>query len=313
MSLSDYKCFSSQKLTTPGGMNWRGTWGIPGVYQFGDVVEGPDGEGYVCIDLDGNIGSTPGTAPAVWQLLSSGTATATSLTAANGSGITVGEPTTNNFTVATNLVAGSGIGLTPSGINTSLTVANTGILGITSGTGISQSGAGNSPTINNTGVLTVAGSTTVSVGGTAQNPIISTTQAFTDLSPGAPTPIPTATLVGPGTANITIPLLGTPNIPTVQGAVYNLSGVFAVTATNTAGPYGIRLSCVNGAQTIVAEVGTNTAFVSGQWGSGQYLPFSVTFPATAASVLLSLGVLLSAGAGDSTTININRLYLTRIV
>jgi hypothetical protein len=152
MSLSDFQCFSSQKLTSPGGMNWRGTWGIPGVYQFGDVVEGPDGEGYVCIDLDGTIGQTPGTAPAAWQLLSSGTATAVSMTSANGSGITVAEPTPNDFTVATNLVAGSGISLTPSGVNTSLTIGNSGVLGVTSS------------------------SAAITVGGTAQNPIL--TQAL---------------------------------------------------------------------------------------------------------------------------------------
>jgi hypothetical protein len=294
-------------------MAWRGTWGIPGVYQYGDVVEGPDGEGYVCIDLDGNIGSTPGTAPAVWQLLSSGTATAVSLSSADGSGITVGEPTPNNFTVATNLVAGSGISLTPSLVpgNKSLGIGNTGILGITSGTGISQSGAGNSPTINNTGVLTVAGSTTVSVGGTAQNPVISTTQAFTDLAPPGGPPLPTASPVGNQVVPITIPSIGSTNIPVVQGAVYSMSGVIQVTATNTAGPYGIRFQCLNGAQVVVSEVGANTAFVPGQWGSGQYLPFSFTIPA--ATTFLQLQLSAFGNPGDTTSITIGRLYLTRIV
>ena len=172
MSLSDFQCFSSQKLTSPGGMNWRGTWGIPGVYQYGDVVLGPDNEGYVCIDLDGTIATVPGTSPATWQLLSSGTATAVSLSSANGSGITVAEPTTNNFTVASNLVAGSGISLTPSGVNTSLTVGNSGVLGVSAGTGITVGGTAQNPSIANAGVLAVGAGTGISVGGTAQNPII---------------------------------------------------------------------------------------------------------------------------------------------
>ena len=172
MSLSDYQCFSSQKLASPGGMNWRGTWNILNVYQYGDVIEAPDGEGYVCIDLDGNIGSTPGTAPAVWQLLSSGTATAVTLGSAIGSGITTAEPTPNNFTVATNLVAGSGIGLTPSLVNTSLTVDNTGVLSVSAGTGISVGGTAQNPSVANSGVLSVAAGTGISLGGTAQNPSV---------------------------------------------------------------------------------------------------------------------------------------------
>jgi hypothetical protein len=123
MSLSDLACAGARTQFIPDGMNWRGVWGIPGIYFRNDVVLGSNDESYICIDIDGSVGQDPTTTPASWALLSSGNATGVSLSAANGSGITVGEPTPNNFTVATNLVAGNGISLSPSGVNTSLTLA----------------------------------------------------------------------------------------------------------------------------------------------------------------------------------------------
>ena len=205
MSLSDFQCFSSQKLSNPDGMNWRGTWGIPGVYQYGDVIE-YNGESYVCIDLDGTVGSLPDITPAAWQLLSDGSATAVSITAANGSGITVAEPTPNNFTVATNLTAapGSGISLTPSGLNTSIAVANTGVLSVSAGTGIS-------------------------IGGTAQNPSVAvsfpTTTRIVDnvLSPGV---LSATTPVGGADTSIT-------TFPVVAGGVYQVTAALSMFSTQT--------------------------------------------------------------------------------
>jgi hypothetical protein len=275
MSLSDFQCFSSQKLASPGGMNWRGTWGIPGIYQYADVVEGPDGEGYVCIDFDGTIGQTPGTNPAVWQLLSSGTATAVSLSSADGSGITVGEPTPNNFTVATNLVAGSGISLTPSVVigNKSLGIGNSGVLGVSAGTGISVGGTAQNPSIANAGVLGItSGSAAITVGGTAQNPVI--TQALPSTTRIVDSRFPAAGPGITGTSGVSGGQIGAV-IPVVPNATYNItiSGNFQSTANSTgtmsisvaptagagAGPSGQAFDLIDAVESTVSNGGGGSA------------------------------------------------------
>ena len=50
-------------------MSWRGSWGSPGIYQYGDVVtEG--GTTYVCVAVSGSVAQQPSLNPAVWEFLS---------------------------------------------------------------------------------------------------------------------------------------------------------------------------------------------------------------------------------------------------
>jgi hypothetical protein len=216
MSAADLRIQSAFISIDPNGMKWRGSWGIVGIYSQNDVVIAGNNESYICIDSGGSLGEDPELNPAVWELLSSGEATAVTMTAANGSGITVAEPTPNTFTVATNLVAGSGISLTPSGINTSLTVGNTGVLGVTSG------------------------SAAITVGGTASNPVI--TQALPSFVKIVDTRndggSPLTASGGPGGAFVSIV-----SFEVVSGGVYQVSGSFSVgSSASSAGQMSVFLA-----------------------------------------------------------------------
>lgn len=110
--------------TVPGNMAYKGNYDAFASYSFGDVVyENP--LSYVCISVTGSQGFLPSTTPARWSALGGGGGGGgvAAVSAANGSGIdatTVG----GIVTLSSNLQVGAGLSLTPSGLNTSLTVDN---------------------------------------------------------------------------------------------------------------------------------------------------------------------------------------------
>ena len=70
MSLSDLSCLGARTQYIPNGMNWRGDWGIIGLYRQNDVVLASNNEAYVCVDVNGSVGQDPTTTPASWTPLS---------------------------------------------------------------------------------------------------------------------------------------------------------------------------------------------------------------------------------------------------
>lgn len=308
MASADLRIASAFNQIDPTGMKWRGSWGIVGVYQQDEVVLGPDNESYICIDPAGSIGENPSTNPAVWQLLSSGTATAVSVSTSNGSGITVAEPTPNNFTVATNLVAGSGIGFTPSGINTSLSIANTGVLGVGGGTGILVGGTAQNPSIANAGVTSLAAapgsglSVNFSTGDIQINKVYPSQSQIVDtrLTGGLP-----ATGATPPGGAVTLVF----NLPVVAGGLYTITAAFGVTSTaSSAGSMSLSIGPAAG----VAPSGTQYFLLSDTEstltkGSSAAVTFTVPPGVT------QYGVFVQGGAGAVGSINasINSFYLTR--
>lgn len=155
------------------------------------------------------------------------------------------------------------------------------------------------------GVMSITGSTTVNISGTSQNPIVSTTQAFSILSPPDQS-LPTTTITGSGTSSIPITILSSPDIPIVQGAVYSLNGVYIINTTSTSAT--ISLNCVNGDTTFSIITVPSIDYID----STPSLHFSATFPANASFITLQLDA-ADAADGDSTTITLSNLYLTRIL
>jgi len=69
MSSADLRCATAFRTVDPDAMRWRGQWGIPGIYQFGDVaVEG--GTTYVCTNPSGSVAQQPSQNPSIWEFLS---------------------------------------------------------------------------------------------------------------------------------------------------------------------------------------------------------------------------------------------------
>ena len=70
MSASILKLASAFRTIDPNAMSWRGEWGLPGLYQFGDVVT-YSGNSYVCVEPSGITVLAPGATPA-WEAISGG-------------------------------------------------------------------------------------------------------------------------------------------------------------------------------------------------------------------------------------------------
>jgi hypothetical protein len=94
------------------------------------------------------------------------------VTSGVGSGITVTEPTLNNFNLNLALSNAGGISfLTYPGVTT-VGLSNAGVVSLTAGSGIGVSGATGAVTLSNTGVNSVSAGTGITVGGTATVPIV---------------------------------------------------------------------------------------------------------------------------------------------
>lgn len=103
-------------------------WNATAYYLIGDEVYDLSGDYYFA--NANNHNSPPPSAP--WTLIPPPAGGITTLTSALGSGITT-NVLLPNAQVSTNLVAGSGISLTPSGLNTSITIGATGVVPISHG------------------------------------------------------------------------------------------------------------------------------------------------------------------------------------
>jgi hypothetical protein len=71
MSAADLKCASGFATVDPNGMSWRGTWGIPGIYKYGDAVE-YSGSTYVCNSKSGSVVIAPDASGAPWEVIGGG-------------------------------------------------------------------------------------------------------------------------------------------------------------------------------------------------------------------------------------------------
>jgi len=69
MSAADLAVSSAFRTIDPNAMSWRGEWGIPGVYQFGNVVT-YEGTPYICTNPSGLVAAFPGVNPG-WEPLAS--------------------------------------------------------------------------------------------------------------------------------------------------------------------------------------------------------------------------------------------------
>jgi hypothetical protein len=310
MSAADFKLSRAFSGIDPNGMKWRGVWGIPGIYQYGDVVIGPDNESYICVDFSGSIGEDPTTNPAIWQLLSSGTATAVSVAVANGAGVSVAESPANTFTISSALAAGAGISLSPSGVDSTLTIANTGVNAVSAGTGISIGGTSTNPSVINTGVtsLTTAPGSGLSVNFTngdvqinkvypSQSQIIDTRLTLTP---------PLSATTPPGGA--VTPMF---YVPVVANGVYTLTSYCSIASSAAS---GATMQIViapslgggagpNGQTYALMRVPETTA--------GQEVCASVTFTVPATFTNYGFFVQGVAGVVGALTGTISSCYLTR--
>jgi len=71
MSAADLAISSAFRNIDPNAMSWRGEWGIPGIYQFGNVVT-ESGLTYICINPSGSVVLQPSLNPAVWEPIGGG-------------------------------------------------------------------------------------------------------------------------------------------------------------------------------------------------------------------------------------------------
>jgi hypothetical protein len=309
MSASDLKLSRAFAGIDPNGMKWRGSWGIIGIYAYGDVVLGSNNESYICIDFSGSVGEDPTTNPAIWELLSSGTATAVTVSAANGAGIVVAESPANTFTLSSGLIAGTGITVTPSGINSTQTVSNAGVLSVSAGTGISVGGTAQAPSVTNTGVtsLTTAPGSGLSVNFTTGdiqiNKIYPSQSQLVDTRLTG-SPALSAVSTGGAVSLIT-------NIPVVAGGVYTITAALAVqsTSSNPANQMFIEVAPSSG----VAPIGQAYDLFSAPeatLGVGNSAAVTFTVPAG----ITQYGVFVSgfgAGGFGNITGSLFSLYLTR--
>jgi hypothetical protein len=162
----------------------------------------------------------------------------------NGTGITVTpyvSGVNKTFGVSANLVGGNGISIAPtSGLpgNTGLTIANTGIVGLTAGNGINLT-AGSAPIISNTGVTALTAGSGISLSGSTGNVTISST-------------------AGPGT--ITIATLTSGTSYTVPGdATQRYDIDYTIVGAGGGGGYG----CTNGTSGTGGGGGASGAIVQG--------------------------------------------------
>lgn len=100
------------------------------------------------------------------------------ITAGVGSGLSVTEPTLNNFNMSLALSNAGGISfLTYPGLNT-VGLSNAGVVSLAAGSGIGVSGATGAITVSNTGVNAITAGTNITLGGTATNPIVNASVAL---------------------------------------------------------------------------------------------------------------------------------------
>lgn len=147
------------------------------------------------------------------------------------------------------MTAGTGISVTPSVVDTSIAVANTGVLSITAGTNITNTGTSQNPILNasgSTGVASVSAGTGITVTGTGTNPIVNNAGVIT---------------AGVGT--------GITNTGTSTNPIFANSGVISITAgtnitnTGTAANPILNSSASGGVATVTAgknmfNTGTST-------------------------------------------------------
>jgi hypothetical protein len=310
MSAADLKLSRTFSGIDPNGMKWRGSWGIPGIYAYGDVVIGSNNESYICIDFSGSVGEDPTTNPAIWELLSSGSAVAsTVVTAANGAGIVVAESPANTFTLSSGLIAGSGIALTPSGINSTQTVSNAGVLSVSAGTGISVGGTAQAPSVTNTGVtsLTTAPGSGLAVNFTTGD--IQINKIYPSQSQLLDTRLTDdAALFAESTGGV-VSLIT--NIPVVAGGVYTITAALAVqsTSSNPANQMFVAIAPSSG----VAPIGQAYDLFSAPeatLGVGNGAAITFTVPAGITQYGVFVGGFGADGFGTITG-TLFSLYLTR--
>jgi hypothetical protein len=167
MSAADLRVNQSFRSLDFNGLNYRATWVEVGIYQYGDVVFGEDGNTYVCIAIGGSEFEPPQETPSAWTKIADNVAGAgaTGPTGPAGPTGSVG-PTGSGDTGPTGSVGPTGA----AGAN-GADGAN-GAVGATGATG--ATGSVSLPTVLFDGAKTGAGST-------AQTSASGNFQAFTAL------------------------------------------------------------------------------------------------------------------------------------
>jgi len=273
----------------------------------------------------GNNITLTNTSGNVLQISANGSTGIVSVASNNGSGITA---TNNSGAVAltTNLLAGSGVSLTPSVVDTSITIATTGVDTVAPGNaGITVGGTATAPTISNAFSVS-AGTGGISVSGTQFAPVINdlvniTTANGSGLTNGGKNAttgaIPLAVNLTAGNAGITI----VPSVSTT-GVAINNAGVLGITSANAGltlggtaqnpiltpavasivGGTGITTTNVGGTQTI-----TNAGVVgisSANAGTNITITGTPTVPIISASAGSSLtpgtGIAINGGVVSNT-------------
>ena len=131
---------------------------------------------------------------------------AINISTATGAGVSVAEPTLNNFVFTNALSNAGGISFVTTPGSSTLGLSNAGVTSVAVGTGLSTSGATGSITLANTGVTSVTAGAGILLGGTSTAPSITNTISASVnnvLDRFDPMSVPlTATQTGPGATTI---------------------------------------------------------------------------------------------------------------
>lgn len=196
------------------------------------------------------------------------------ISTSTGAGVSVSEPTANNFVFSNALSNAGGISFVSVPGSATLGLSNAGVVGLAAGSGISVSGATGNITVANTGVLSVSAGSNVVVGGTASAPVINAT-----------TPISTTFLLDQWSSS---PL----NVATpAGGAITNVSSFTGLTPGKT-----YLVSCTAGLSCSVNNANATMDLALSLPGVGE-LPSIASYPcattgtfaASAATVLMPAG------------------------
>ena len=207
-----------------------------------------------------------------------------------GAGISVTEPTANNFVFTTALSNAGGITLTPVSGSSTLGIGNAGVLSVTAGSNVVITGTASAPVIN-----AAAGGTKSQVNLQPQN-----------------LGLPNVSVQGPGAAaSVTIPLYDGISIPVVAGGLYAINGGMVLQTGSDA--YDVEL-LINSSGNEVPLCLYDSSFFNVVDGpiKDLALPFSGFVIPSGAAITLVLRNSGSAGALDTSSANFTPLTLTRI-
>jgi hypothetical protein len=237
-----------------------------------------------------------------------------SISTSTGAGVSVTEPLPNRFVFANALSNAGGLSFVSVPGSSTLGLSNAGVTGLVAGSGIGVSGSTGNVTVSNSGVLSVSAGSNVVVGGTASAPVINasltTNVSQVNLQPGA---LPGATATGPSaSALVSYPVFGSATtIPVVAGGVYSLNGSYLITTTS--GGYGIEVAVENGGSDVMILDGTSAPYVAGAAQRSVPIPFSALVQASSSTIGMYVNNGAAAGGGDVTTIDLEPLYITRLL